>query len=158
MKFYTFDETTYPGIPDEVGPEVRQTNKFCDPQLAAQTYREHLEEWTADQDHLELMGLLQSEGVPAGAVHDQRELYENPQMVARGYFEQLEQPSTGKHPYTGMMWKMADTPNGIRRPAPMLGEHNKYVFKELLGLPETEYVSLKQKGHVGTEYSAHLYK
>ena len=45
MKFYSFDETTYPGIPDEIGPEARQTNKYCDPQLAALTYREHLEEW-----------------------------------------------------------------------------------------------------------------
>ena len=35
MKFYSFDETTYPGIPDEIGPETRQTNKFCDPVLAA---------------------------------------------------------------------------------------------------------------------------
>ena len=45
MKFYSFDETTYPGIPDEIGPESRQTNKFCDPWLAALTYQEHLEEW-----------------------------------------------------------------------------------------------------------------
>ena len=45
MKFYSFDETTYPGIPDDIGPESRQTNKFCDPQLAALTYQEHLEEW-----------------------------------------------------------------------------------------------------------------
>lgn len=116
-----------------------------------------LEEWTTDKDHIQLMGTLQSEGVPAGAVHDQRELYEDPQMVARGYFEQLEQPSTGRHPYTGMMWKMEETPNGIRRPAPMLGEHNEYVFKELLGLSNSEYSDLEQKGHVGTEYSAHLY-
>ena len=45
MKFYNFDETTYPGIPDDVGPETKQTNRYCDPQLAAQTYREHLEEF-----------------------------------------------------------------------------------------------------------------
>jgi hypothetical protein len=35
MKFYTFDETTYPGIPEHVGPEARLTNRFCDPELAA---------------------------------------------------------------------------------------------------------------------------
>jgi hypothetical protein len=45
MKFYTFDETTYPGIPDDVGPEIKLTNRFCDPALAAQTYQEHLDEW-----------------------------------------------------------------------------------------------------------------
>src|SRR6266705_2499098 len=50
MKFYTFDETTYPGIPDYVGPETRLTNRFCDPQLAAQTYQEHLDEWALCED------------------------------------------------------------------------------------------------------------
>ena len=35
MKFYSFDETTYPGIPDEIGPEARQTNQSCDSALAA---------------------------------------------------------------------------------------------------------------------------
>ena len=45
MKFYNFDETTYPGIPDEVGPETKQTNRYCDPLLAAKTYEEHLEEF-----------------------------------------------------------------------------------------------------------------
>ncbi len=45
MEIYTFDETTYPGIPSEVGPETTQTNRFCDPVLAAQTVREHMEEF-----------------------------------------------------------------------------------------------------------------
>ena len=45
MQFYTFDETTYPGIPEHVGPESKLTNRFCDPALAAQTYHEHLDEW-----------------------------------------------------------------------------------------------------------------
>ena len=44
MKFYTFDELTYPGVPAEIGPEVRFTNRFCDPSLVAQTYQEHLDE------------------------------------------------------------------------------------------------------------------
>ena len=35
MKFYSFDETTYPGIPADIGPETRQTNRFCSPELAA---------------------------------------------------------------------------------------------------------------------------
>ena len=50
MKFYTFDETTYPGIPDHVGPETRLTNRLCDPELSAQTYREHLDEWAVCED------------------------------------------------------------------------------------------------------------
>ena len=45
MKFYTFDELTYPAVPAEVGPEVRFTNRFCDPRAVAKTYQEHLDEW-----------------------------------------------------------------------------------------------------------------
>jgi alkanesulfonate monooxygenase SsuD/methylene tetrahydromethanopterin reductase-like flavin-dependent oxidoreductase (luciferase family) len=50
MKFYTFDELTYPGVPTEIGPEVRFTNKFCDPRLVTQTYHEHLDEWAICED------------------------------------------------------------------------------------------------------------
>ena len=45
MKFYTFDELTYPDVPPEFGPEVRFTNRFCDPRAVNKTYHEHLDEW-----------------------------------------------------------------------------------------------------------------
>jgi len=50
MKFYTFDELTYPGVPPEVGPEVRFTNRFCDPRIVTKTYHEHLDEWAMCED------------------------------------------------------------------------------------------------------------
>jgi len=50
VEIYTFDETTYPGIPKEVGPETMQTNRFCDPALAAQTVREHMEEFELSEE------------------------------------------------------------------------------------------------------------
>ena len=50
MKFYTFDELTYPDLPAEFGPEVRFTNRFCDPQAVTKTYHEHLDEWAICED------------------------------------------------------------------------------------------------------------
>jgi alkanesulfonate monooxygenase SsuD/methylene tetrahydromethanopterin reductase-like flavin-dependent oxidoreductase (luciferase family) len=50
VEIYTFDETTYPGIPKEVGAETIQTNRFCDPALAAQTVREHMEEFELSEE------------------------------------------------------------------------------------------------------------
>jgi alkanesulfonate monooxygenase SsuD/methylene tetrahydromethanopterin reductase-like flavin-dependent oxidoreductase (luciferase family) len=50
VEIYTFDEATYPGIPKNVGPETIQTNRFCDPALAAQTIREHIEEWELGEE------------------------------------------------------------------------------------------------------------
>lgn len=50
MQFYTFDELTYPNLPAEIGPEVRFTNRFCDPHAVTQTYHEHLDEWAICED------------------------------------------------------------------------------------------------------------
>nr|ART38467.1 G421 [uncultured bacterium] len=50
MKFYTFDELTYPAVPPEYGPEVRFTNRFCDPRAVHKTYHEHLDEWVMCED------------------------------------------------------------------------------------------------------------
>jgi len=40
---------------------------------------------------------------------------------------------------------LSETPGEIRRPAPLLGEHNNYVFGELLGLSEDEIAELVQE-------------
>jgi crotonobetainyl-CoA:carnitine CoA-transferase CaiB-like acyl-CoA transferase len=38
----------------------------------------------------------------------------------------------------GIPWRLSETPGDIHRPAPSLGEHNDYVFGELLGKPKSE--------------------
>lgn len=113
-------------------------------------------QWTRKHDHIELMHRLQAHGVAAGAVLDQQELFSDPHMQHRGFFEELTQPETGTHQYPGMMWKMARTPNRIRRPAPMLGEHNEWVHRELLGIAQDEYRRLEDAGHIGMDYPPHV--
>lgn len=43
MKFYGFEEVTYPGLDPHIGPEERITNRLCSPALVVQHYQEHLE-------------------------------------------------------------------------------------------------------------------
>ena len=117
---------------------------------------DHISQWTREQEHIELMHLLQKHGVPAAAVHDQKELFEDPHMRHRGFFEEVTQPATGTHKYCGMMWKMEDTPNHIRLPSPMLGEHNEWVYRDLLGTPDQKYRQLEDAGHIGMDYPPHV--
>ena len=42
----------------------------------------------------------------------------------------------------------------MRHPPCMLGEHNEYVYKDLLGVTDDEYAQLERDGHIGTEYRA----
>lgn len=108
-----------------------------------------IEEWTCRHDNYEVMYILQREAVPAGPVMDQRDAYHDAHLVARGFFEVVAHREAGTHLYPGMLWKMPETPISIRKPPPCLGEHNNYVFKEVLGMSEAEIASLERELLIG---------
>jgi len=111
----------------------------------------HLEEWTREHDHYAIMYALQKEGVPAGPVIDDRDAFNDPHLRDRGSFQQLTHPDCGTHLYPGLAWKASKTPNSIRTPPCCLGEHNDYVYREVLGVSPAEYEELVREGHVGQE-------
>ena len=76
--------------------------------------------------------------------HDQ--LLTDPQVQARNMVQQIEYPGLGKIPIAGIPMKMSLTPASIRSHAPQLGEHNDYVYYELLGLSPDKVSSLKEEG------------
>jgi crotonobetainyl-CoA:carnitine CoA-transferase CaiB-like acyl-CoA transferase len=51
---------------------------------------------------------------------------------------------------------MSRTPNSIRRPPVRLGEHNEYVYKELLKVSDEEYHQLEEEGHIGMDYAPEI--
>jgi crotonobetainyl-CoA:carnitine CoA-transferase CaiB-like acyl-CoA transferase len=110
-----------------------------------------IEAWTINHDPGEVMVSLQQEGLAAGAVLDDRDAFNDPHLKERGFFQELTHADAGTHLYPGIMWKMSKTPNAIRMPPCGLGEHNEYVYKEILGVSDEEYSRLEETGHIGTE-------
>jgi crotonobetainyl-CoA:carnitine CoA-transferase CaiB-like acyl-CoA transferase len=110
-----------------------------------------LAEWTAQHDHRVLAAQLQEAGVPAGPLQDARDLSEDPHLNERGFFETVEHPESGTHPYPGMPWKLSDTPASIRMPAPLFGQHNEEVLTSLLGMNPAEVRALEDEGVITTE-------
>lgn len=108
--------------------------------------------WTRNHEDYELMHLLQGEGVPAGPLMDERYCYSDPHIKSRCFFEEVTHAECGTHLYPGMLWKFSGTPGKIRRPPCRLGEHNEYVYKELLGVSDDEYRELEREGHIGMDY------
>lgn len=102
-------------------------------------------EWTARHDHIELMHLLQGAGVAAGAVLDQSELMSDPHLKERNYYVDIDHPDTGVRAYPTPPWKMSKTPQREWRRAPLLGEHNRYVLGELLGLSDQDIAQLEEE-------------
>lgn len=110
---------------------------------------EALARCTGGWDKDDLFHRLQAAGVCAGAVHNELDLLGSPQLADRGFFEELEMRGVGRHRYPGIMTKWANTPNHIRRPPPLLGEHNEEIYLDLLGYSREEYDALVAKGLVG---------
>jgi crotonobetainyl-CoA:carnitine CoA-transferase CaiB-like acyl-CoA transferase len=110
-----------------------------------------VEAWTVKRDRYEAMHLLQSHGVPAGAVQDASDRLErDPQLAARGHFALLGNAEVKPLPLEGLPVRMSATPpdtgGAIRRGPPCLGEDNESVLGELLGLGPNEVRSLEDEG------------
>jgi crotonobetainyl-CoA:carnitine CoA-transferase CaiB-like acyl-CoA transferase len=76
--------------------------------------------------------------------------------VATEYFEVLRHEDAGVHGYPGLMWRALGTPNRLRTAPCRLGEHNDYVYRDILGYSDEEVRRLTAEGHIGTEYAQHL--
>ena len=119
-------------------------------------HREELDgmmaEATAVWDGLRLMEALQAAGVPAGAVLDSKDLLFDPHLRERQFYEVVHHhPSTEMPPlpYAGRPWKMSETPAVRPKAAPLMGEHNEFVLRELLGLTLGEVTRLEEQGVIG---------
>ena len=100
-------------------------------------------EWTASRTAEEVMGLMQKAGVAAGIVETGEDLLDkDPHLKARRFFTELEHPEVEKYrTQPGPHFFLSKYKYDIKR-APLLGEHNEYAFKELLGIPDAEYKQL----------------
>ena len=136
----------------------------ADPRFAtAEARREHrtalddaVSDLTCGRDKHELFHALQARDVCAAPLLDGLDAQADPHLNARGFFEEVYQPNVGTHRYPGLNFKIADTPNAIRLPAPALGEHNDWAYLELLGYARSELDALIASGQVGTRYPPSL--
>jgi len=105
-----------------------------------------IEAWTVSKSPEEVAGLLQSAGVAATPVMDSDEVLADPHMIERGFVTQVEHQETGSRPMGTVSWAIDGERPSNFRPAPLLGEHNQYVFCNLLGLSEEEVNGLVESG------------
>jgi benzylsuccinate CoA-transferase BbsF subunit len=103
-------------------------------------------EWTRGLTARALMNKLQKAGVKAGVVNRMCDVYDDPQLKGRPQWVELNHPEIGKMHYQRPPFLLAQTPPGPSKRDPLLGEHNKYFYCELLGLSRMEYEGLVKEG------------
>ncbi len=97
-------------------------------------------EWTRTQQAEALMQQLQEAGVPAGVVQTPEDLRNDPQLAHRGHFWFLDHPTMGRRAYDGPSFRLSDTPAALTKAAPLLGADNEYVYKDIVGMSDEEYI------------------
>ncbi len=106
---------------------------------------ERLSEWTGSRDAWAITELLQSHGVAAMPVMDAEERLHDRHNLERGLYREIEHPALGMEPIFNLMWNLSATPAAIRGHAPLLGQHNRQVLCDMLGLSVVELADLEER-------------
>jgi crotonobetainyl-CoA:carnitine CoA-transferase CaiB-like acyl-CoA transferase len=112
-----------------------------------------LSEWTAAFEDYDLFHALQVVGIAAAPVLDGSRALEDPHCLDRDLF----QPQTlfdGQGPYrfNTPFFRFSETRTSVRQPPVALGEHNDYVYRDLLGVTDAEYDRLVAAGHIAQDF------
>lgn len=103
-------------------------------------------QWTIQRRAEEVVSLLQGKGIPSGIVQNAKDLAEDPQLMERQYFILLSHPVLGEIISDAQPIRFKNHSIAHWKAAPLLGQDNQYVFRELLGYSEKELFTYIERG------------
>jgi benzylsuccinate CoA-transferase BbsF subunit len=101
--------------------------------------------WTAEHTPQDVMAILQRAGVRAGIVNRLSDLFSDPQLAHRRIWRELPHPVLERFHYEAPPFTLSETPAELR-PSPLLGEHTRSVYREFLGMTDSEIARLTADG------------
>ena len=102
--------------------------------------------WTRERSNADAAATLQRSGVRATPVNRYDQTVRNPQLWHRGYLVRAEHRESGVRIVPGVWQRFRRTPGRVRWASPNFAEHNRHVFRDLLGLSEAEIEELYVQG------------
>ncbi len=105
-----------------------------------------IHDWLSNVTKKEAFEFAQGEHVPCFPVHSVPEVAENAQYKARSFFVNHEHSAAGEVRMPGAPCGFSRTPWRIKRGAPRLGEHNRKIFGERLGVDAAGLEKLAAEG------------
>jgi succinyl-CoA:(S)-malate CoA-transferase subunit B len=107
---------------------------------------EYVGAWTVRYTRDEVVRLCEEHQVPCGPVYAIDEIFQDPQYAARGNIVHFKDERVGEYAVPNVVPRLTDTPGGIDRLGPALGEHNDEVYRQRLGLSEARIQELTRAG------------
>ncbi len=132
-------------------PELGRDVRFKSPQARLENFEEvHaiVQAWVAQRTVEEVLEVLGPQGanIPCAPVMEMQQLVNDPHVRAREMVVEIPHEKLGKVPVTGIPVKFSESPGAIRSLGPELGQHNREVYGELLGLTDEELEQLRRDG------------
>ncbi len=105
--------------------------------------------WSKQLTIEEVDALMIEHSIPAGKVYRAPEMLADPHFQAREAIIEVETERFGKLKMQNAFPKFSATPSGVRRAAPALvGQHNREIYGEFLGLDAAEMAQLAEAGAI----------
>ncbi len=101
--------------------------------------------WTSELSAMELVSILQRRGIAAAKSLSSIDLVADPHLWMRGFYRDVVDHEGRAKTTLGPSWEMTRGAD-LHDAAPALGQHNDYVFGEVLGLSEEERKRLAEAG------------
>ena len=137
------------GIEHDLWDERWQDNDFLGQPENVAHMQEILVPFFLNHTTKEIIEKGQSGDVNIVPFQDTREVVEDPQLQARGFFVEIEHPAMGGSlKDTGGPYSLSETPWHIHRRAPLIGEHNDEIYHGELGYSKEQLVLLKASGAI----------
>jgi crotonobetainyl-CoA:carnitine CoA-transferase CaiB-like acyl-CoA transferase len=106
-----------------------------------------VEEFTKTRTKMELLEGALRRALLIAPISRIDEVLDSPQLAARQYWQEIEHPELGqKFKYPGPFVKFSETPITYRRRPPLVGEHNKEIYVDELGLMKQRLSALQSQG------------
>ena len=98
--------------------------------------------WSQQHEDYEAMRILQDAGIFAAPYLSPQRVFTDPQLREGGFFTTLTASDGKQRDLPALGWRFEGGPEPRITAAPVLGQHNDYVYGELLGLSEEEVAQL----------------
>lgn len=106
---------------------------------------EEIEKSFAARNAGEWVELLLRAGIPAGPILNYAEALNSEQALARQAVMEIDHPVEGRVKSIGFPVRLSETVQRVRRPPPLLGEHNEEILDEL-GISSELRTQLRNRG------------
>lgn len=105
-----------------------------------------INDWTRTVPLDALEALMNEHGVPCGLIYKAEDMIADPHFEAREAIVEVDHPDFGKIKMQNVAPRLSETPGSVRHVGPALGEHNDYVYGEVLGLSPDKRAELRDAG------------